>query len=223
MIFCIGNVLTPEELNWVTSQLLNGEFVDGKITAGVGASVKENLQLNTDSTLANELNKVVIQALWRAQPFQMAVRPKIIRPAIFSKYEPGMKYGTHIDNALMAGENYMMRTDLSVTMFLSPVSSYTGGELVIESPQGEQAVKLDCGALVVYPSTSLHRVEMVTQGVRLAAVTWVQSLIRDAHQREILLDLDTAMQSIFEKHGKTPEFDSLCKTYTNLLRLWAEV
>lgn len=223
MICCIGDVLNPEKLNWVTSQLLNGDFVDGKITAGVGASVKDNLQLKADSPLANELNKIVIQALWRAEPFQMAVRPKIIRPAIFSKYEPGMKYGTHIDTALMAGENYMMRTDLSVTMFLSPASSYTGGELVIESPHGEQAVKLDCGALVVYPSTSLHRVEMVTQGVRLAAVTWVQSLIRDAHQREILLDLDTARQSIFEKHGKTPEFDLICKTFTNLLRLWAEV
>ena len=215
--FCIGDVLTPEELNWVASQLLNGEFVDGKITAGVGASsVKDNLQLKADSPLVQQLNKVVIQALWRAQPFQMATRPKIIRPAIFSKYEPGMKYGTHIDNALMAGENYMMRTDLSVTVFLSPASSYTGRELVIESPHGEQAVKLDSGALVVYPSTSLHSVEMVTQGVRLAAVTWVQSPSRDAHQREILLDLDTARQSIFEKHGNTPEFDSLCKSFTNL-------
>jgi PKHD-type hydroxylase len=116
-----------------------------------------------------------------------------------------------------------MRTDLSVTIFLSQASSYSGGELVIESPHGEQAVKLDAGALVIYPSTSLHRVEIVTQGVRFAAVTWVQSLIRDAHHREILLDLDTAMQSIFEKHGKTPEFDLICKTFTNLLRLWAEI
>ncbi len=222
MIFCIGNVLTPEELNWVISQLSNGEFVDGKITAGVGASVKDNLQLKADSPLANELNKLILQALWRAKPFQMAVRPKIIRPAIFSKYEPGMKYGTHIDNALM-GENYMMRTDLSVTILLSQPSSYSGGELVIESLHGEQAIKLDAGALVVYPSTSLHRVEMVTKGVRFVAVTWVQSLIRDAHQREILLDLDTAMQSIFEKDGKTPEFDLICKSFTNLLRLWAEV
>jgi PKHD-type hydroxylase len=222
MIFCIGNVLTPEELNLINSHLQTGEFVDGKLTAGVGASVKDNLQLKADSLLAQELNKVIIPALWRAQPFQMAARPKIIRDATFSKYEPGMKYGTHIDNALM-GENYLMRTDLSVTIFLSQASSYSGGELVIESPHGEQAVKLDAGALVIYPSTSLHRVEIVTQGVRFAAVTWVQSLIRDAHHREILLDLDTAMQSIFEKHGKTPEFDLICKTFTNLLRLWAEI
>jgi PKHD-type hydroxylase len=216
-------VRTPEELNWVTSQLLNGEFVDGKITAGVGASsVKNNLQLKADSPLANELNKVVIPALWRAQLFQRATRPKIIRPAIFSKYESGMKYGTHIDNALMGGKNYMMRTDLSVTVFLSPASSYTGGELVIKSLHKEQAVKLDCGALVVYPSTSLHRVERVTQGVKFAAVTWVQSLSRDAHQREILLDLDTARHSIFENHEKSPEFDLLCKSFTNLLRLLAE-
>jgi len=117
-------VLTPEELNWVTCQILNGEFVDGNITAGLGASsVKDKLQLKADCPLANELNKVLIQAIWRAQVFQRATRPKIIRPAIFSKYEPGMKYGTHIDNALMGGKNYMMRTDLYVTVFLSPASS----------------------------------------------------------------------------------------------------
>jgi PKHD-type hydroxylase len=185
--------------------------------------VKDNLQLKADFPLVQELNKVVIQALWRAKPFQMAVRPQIISPAIFSKYEPGMKYGTHIDTPLMGGENYMMQTDISVTMFLSPASSYTGGELVIESPHGEPSVKLDAGALAVYPSTSLHRVELVTQGVRFAAVSWVQSPIRDAHQREILLDLNRAGQSIFEKHGKSPEFDFVCNNFTNLLRLWGEV
>ena len=154
--------------------------------------VKDNLQLKADFPLVQELNKVVRQALWGVQPFQMAVRPKIISPAIFSKYEPGMKYGTHIDTALMGGENYMMQRAISVAMFLSPASSYTGGELVIESPHGEPSVKLDAGALAVYPSTSLHRVELVTQGVRFAAVGWVQSLSRLAHKREILLDLDTA-------------------------------
>ncbi|MBD1939037.1 Fe2+-dependent dioxygenase [Microcoleus sp. FACHB-68] len=223
MICCIGNVLTPEELNWITSQLENGEFIDGKLTAGVAAPLKHNLQLKADTNLARELNKVVIQALWRAQPFEMAARPKFIRPAMFSRYEPAMKYGTHVDQAIMRDHNYVMRSDLSVTLFLSPASSYTGGELVIESPHGEQAFKLDAGALVVYPSTSLHRVETVTQGIRLAAVTWVQSLIRDAHQREILFEIDTARQSIFAKEGKTPEFDSLCKAFTNLIRLWAEV
>lgn len=185
--------------------------------------VKDNLQLKAGFPLVQELNKVVIQALWGAQPFQMAVRPKIISPAIFSKYDPGMKYGTHIDAALMGGENYRRQMDISVTMFLSPASSYTGGELVIESPPGEPSVKLDAGALAVYPSTSLHRVELVRQGVRFAAVSWVQSPIGDADRREILLDLDTAGQSIFEKHGKTPEFDFICNIFTNLLRLWTEV
>ena len=153
----------------------------------------------------------------------MAVRPKIISPAIFSKYEPGVKYGTHIDTALMGGENYMMQTDIFVAMFLSPASSYTGGELVRESPDREPSVILDAGALAVYPSTFFHRVERVTQGVRFAAVSWVQSPIRDPHQREILLNLDTAGQRIFEKHGKTPEFDFVCNNFTNLLRLWADV
>lgn len=189
----------------------------------VPPEVKDNLELTSDYPPVQELNKVVIKALWCDQPFKMAVRPKIISPAIFSKYELGMKYGTHIDTAPIGGENYMMPTDISVRMFLSPASSYTGGELVIESPPGEPSVKLDAGALAVYPSTSLPRVELVTQGVRFAAVSWVQSPLRDAHQREILLDLDTAGQSIFEKHGNTPEFDFLCNKFTNLLRLWADV
>lgn len=116
-----------------------------------------------------------------------------------------------------------MRSDLSLTLFLSDPTTYTGGELVIETPQGEEAIKLEAGALVVYPSSTLHRVEPVTQGIRLVAVSWIQSLIRDPQEREILFDLDTARQTLFQQQGKTPEFDLISKAHANLLRKWAEL
>jgi PKHD-type hydroxylase len=134
----------------------------------------------------------------------------------------GMQYGSHVDNAFMGNEN-RMRSDLSLTLFLSDPATYEGGELVVETTQGEQAFKLDAGAMVLYPSSTLHRVEPVTAGVRLAAIAWVQSLVKEVTEREILFDLDTARQAIFAKHGKTAEFDLLTKSYANLLRKWGEV
>ena len=116
-----------------------------------------------------------------------------------------------------------MRSDVSLTLFLSDPATYTGGELVIESTQGEQAFKLPAGAMIIYPSSTLHRVEPVTQGVRLAAVTWVQSLVRDMADREILFDLDTARKAVFAQHGKTAEFDLLSKSLANLLRKWVDL
>lgn len=129
-----------------------------------------------------------------------------------------MAYGTHIDNALM--QNPLMRSDISMTLFLSDPATYAGGELVVESTQGEEAFKLPAGSAIVYPSSTLHRVEEVTQGIRLAAVTWVQSLVRDPQQREVLFDLETARQTLFEASGKTPVFDLISKSHANLLRQW---
>jgi PKHD-type hydroxylase len=129
-----------------------------------------------------------------------------------------MAYGTHVDDALMGG----MRTDISFTLFLSDPESYDGGELVTESHAGEQPFKLPAGSLVLYPSTTLHRVEPVTRGSRLAAVGWVRSLVRDPARRELLFDLDTARKALFDRDGKSPEFDLLSKCGANLLRMWAE-
>jgi PKHD-type hydroxylase len=146
------------------------------------------------------------------------VRPKALSPLLFSRYDPDMHYGSHVDDALMDG----MRTDVSFTLFLSAPESYDGGELVIESAAGEDAVKLSAGALVAYPSTSLHHVAAVTRGVRLAAVGWARSFIRDAARRELLFDLDTARSALFARDGKTAEFDLIAKSTANLLRMWAE-
>ncbi|MDQ2097887.1 MAG: Fe2+-dependent dioxygenase [Tychonema bourrellyi B0820] len=219
----MANILTSEELGLIVDRLKNAEFVDGKLTAGWYAQqVKNNAQLKNNAAPTQELRNLVNQALKRNSLFQIAARPKAIRPIMFSRYQGGMYYGTHIDNAIM-GDEELMRSDLSLTLFLSDPATYTGGELVIESAQGEQAFKLDAGSMVVYPTTTLHRVEPVTEGERLAAVTWVQSLVRDAHNREILFDLDTVRDTLFQKSGKTAEFDLLSKSIANLLRKWADV
>jgi PKHD-type hydroxylase len=133
-----------------------------------------------------------------------------------------MSYGSHVDNAFM-GTDPKIRSDLSLTVFLRSPATYEGGELVIETTQGEEAFKLEAGAMVLYPSSTLHRVEPVTQGVRLVAVAWVQSLVKDPAERELLFDLDTARQAIFAKDGKTAEFDLISKSHANLLRKWGEI
>ncbi|NJO77077.1 MAG: Fe2+-dependent dioxygenase [Cyanobacteria bacterium RM1_2_2] len=221
MLLCIADVLKPEELQTIIAKLTAAPFVDGKTTAGWHARlVKHNIQLDSNAAIAPELKQLVLAALQRSALFQMAVRPKVIRAPLFSRYEVGMSYGSHVDNALMGDPP--MRSDVSMTLFLSPSDAYDGGELVLETPQGEEAIKLEAGSMVVYPSATLHRVEPVTRGIRLVAVTWIQSLVRDPHDREILFDLDTARQAIFEKYGKTPEFDLLSKSHANLLRKWVD-
>jgi PKHD-type hydroxylase len=224
MILCMAEVLTSDELNWLVSELKDATFIDGKLTAGWHARlVKHNTQLKDDgSTRLQEVRALISQALKRHALFQMAVLPKAIRPILLSRYEAGMAYGSHIDNAVM-GEQERVRSDISLTLFLNGPETYTGGELVIESTQGEQAFKLAAGSMIVYPSSTLHRVEPVSQGVRLVAVTWVQSLVRDPSKREILFDLDTVRHTLFQKEGKTREFDLISKSHANLLRQWAEV
>ncbi len=225
MLLCIADVLPPEQVMQLVNKLDQAKFVDGKLTAGWHARmVKHNTQLEDDGTgLVQELRRDVMAALQRNALFQMAARPIQIRPLLFSRYEAGMDYGTHVDNALMGSDEALMRSDISLTLFLSDPESYTGGELVIESTQGEQAFKLPAGAMILYPSSTLHRVEPVTEGVRLAVVTWVQSLVRDMGDREILFDLDTARHNLFEKYGKSAEFDLISKSHANLLRKWADV
>lgn len=219
MIFKIPDILAPEELKYITSSLAEAEFVDGKLTAGWHAKlVKHNQQLKY-SEFQQELKELIKKALNRNGLFQMAVRPKIIHSILFSRYDPGMSYGRHTDNALMAS---FARSDVSFTLFLNSPATYEGGELVIEGADDEKAYKLETGEMIVYPSTSLHRVDPVIKGTRLVVVGWVQSLVRDASEREILFELDTVRHAMFAKDGKTPEFDLIAKSVANLLRKWAE-
>lgn len=218
----IDNVLTAQELGEITAALSGGRFVDGRTTAGWNARlVKNNLQLEPKSDKANALREMVTKALFRNGVFNLAVRPKLMRPVMFARYEPGMEYGLHVDDPMMGGPP-AMRSDVSFTLFISAPADYDGGELMIQMHQQELAFKLAPGSLVLYPSTTIHRVAPVTRGVRLAAVSWVQSLIRDAEQREILYDLDIARRENFDAHGKTREFDLMTKVFANLMRRWGE-
>ncbi len=223
MLLTIDDLLRPEELAELRSTLAAAEFVDGKLTAGWHAQlVKQNTQLSQDDPILDRLWELVRSTLNRHPLFQTAIQPSMIHTLLFSRYDVGMSYGLHVDNALMGKGDHRYRSDVSWTIFLSDPTTYKGGELVIEGSEGVQEFKLKAGSVVLYPSSFFHRVEPVTEGVRFAAVGWVQSLIRDSVQRDLLFDLDAVRRSLFQKEGKTTEFDLITKTYANLLRQWAE-
>jgi PKHD-type hydroxylase len=222
MLLTIDDLLSAEEVTSICVSLSATEFLDGKRTAGWHAQqVKHNTQLDKASPQQASLEELVIIALNRNPLFIAAIQPLMIHSLLFSRYEVGMSYGLHVDNAFMGGDRHH-RSDISWTLFLSEPDTYTGGELTIQGSEGERAFKLKAGSAVFYPSSFLHQVETVTAGVRLAAVGWVQSLIRDPQQREMLFDLDVVRRSLFQKQGKTTEFDLISKTHANLLRQWAE-
>lgn len=223
MLFCIENLIDDATVFHLRGWLAEATFEDGRVTAGDSARmVKRNEQVSDDPDRRDPkleaMQDLIMDSLWDHDLFVTAAQPREIHPPLFSRYLPGMSYGTHMDNALMG----KMRIDLSMTLFLSEPSEYDGGELVIDFSSGERAVKLPAGSAVLYATTAPHRVAEVTRGQRLVAVTWLQSLVRDPAAREILLDLKTAENRLLEQLGKTPETDLLEKTYTNLLRRWAE-
>jgi PKHD-type hydroxylase len=219
MHIAIANVLAKEEVETVNAVLTSARFIDGIATAGFAArAVKENRQADAGDRSLETVRKLIAERILAHDVFRLAVRPKALSTLVFSRYESGMHYGTHVDEPLMEG----MRTDVSFTLFLSQPESYQGGELVIEGPAGEESFKLEAGALVAYPATSLHRVTAVRQGVRLAAAGWARSFVRDPARRELLFDLETARHQMFGREGKTAEFDLISRSLANLLRMWAD-
>jgi PKHD-type hydroxylase len=229
LIVTLDTLLNDEQLTAICDALMTAEFSDGQRTAGWHARlVKQNQQLDRSSAMAEDLRQQVLSALQANALFEAAAYPDTIHSLLFSRYQPGMEYGRHVDNAFMGGNassgkaNRRFRADVSFTLFLTEPDSYEGGELVIEGACDDQRYKLSAGSLILYPSSTLHRVEKVTAGVRLVCIGWVQSLVRDPAQREVLFDLDTARRSLFAREGKTIEFDLLSKTYANLLRQWSE-
>lgn len=218
MLLVIEQLLTAIEVQVLREAASRLQFDDGRKTAGrFAAEVKANEQAAPSPELAAVLAKVETALAGNAL-FRSAARPKALTRLILSRYRTGQTYGLHVDDALMAG----LRTDLSFTLFLAEPDAYDGGALIIEDTFEARAIKLNPGDLILYPSTTLHRVEPVTRGERLAVVGWAQSLIRRADQREILFDLDQAVETSFAAEGKSPLFDSLAKTRSNLLRMWAE-
>ncbi len=222
MLTCIPKVLNESELNQIDELVAQSEFEDGKLTAGYRAErVKDNLQLKSDMPHKQALNELVLNALKKNRLFQRVAIPRIIRPPLVSRYTSGMSYGSHVDDALM-GTGRQVRSDLAVTVFLADQSSYEGGELMVKTSLGELAVKLPRGDGVVYPASTIHRVNPVVSGERIAIVTWVQSHVRDPLQREILADLDGMKESLdqADPHGEATEV--AFKVYSNLLRMWAD-
>lgn len=232
MMLCIADVLTREELARLQSALTAGEFVDGSETTGfLGKRVKNNRQLPRKGAASRALAPVIEGALLRSRMFDWAVWPKRIGAVQFSRYDAGMQYGAHVDNAIMGrpdprwndgASSGPFRSDVAFTVFLSDPTDYDGGELVIESPVGPQEIKLAAGEAVVYPASTLHRVAEVTRGQRFVAVGWVQSFIRDPAQREILFDLECTMRFLQTQLPDAPETMRLFKTQSNILRMWAE-
>jgi PKHD-type hydroxylase len=219
MLIQIADVLSPAEIAEARRQAAGLTFVDGRVTAGWAARlVKDNEQASCTDLAAETLKTWLAERIRAHAVFKLAARPKALSPLLISRYGPGHSYGSHVDDALMGG----MRSDVSFTLFLADPADYDGGELVLESAAGEEDYKLAAGCLIAYPSTQLHHVAPVTKGTRLAAVGWARSFIRDAAQRELLFDLDTARRRLFDQHGKTPEFDLISKCSANLLRAWAE-
>jgi len=219
MIYRLSGVLTAEERRKL--DILSGDisaFADGTATAGWAArEVKANQQLGRGTRL-DEARKIVSTAMMRHPVFASAALPRKLVSIMVSRYEPGMAYGAHVDDALMGGE----RTDLSFTLFLNAPASYDGGALVIHSSEGATEIKLDAGDAVLYATGLVHEVEPVSSGVRLAAVGWVRSHVRAAEQREVLFDLDLAARATFQKDGNCETFKQIQKSRANLLRMWAD-
>ena len=223
MIACIVDVLTPEEIKKLRDEAALLPFVPGAETAGGRARrVKNNEQVSQKADERKALHEIVISALMRNKDFNRVALPKRVRPPLISRYRQGMAYGQHVDNALMGPKMARERSDVSITVFISDIDEYEGGELIIHGSFGMQEVKLPSGSVVVYPSSSLHEVAEVTRGERLVAVTWAQSYVRDDRQREILASLAQVKNKMNDIAADAVETDQVHHIYANLLRMWAE-
>jgi PKHD-type hydroxylase len=229
MLLHLQDVLTADELRAARAMLSTAPWADGRATSGAqSAQVKNNEQLPQDGALTRQLQKLVMTALNRHHTFFAAALPKRVLPPMFNRYAGASNaFGNHIDNAVRfipGGNGERVRSDISCTLFLNEPDEYDGGELMVEDTFGAQAVKLPAGHMVIYPGTSVHRVEPVTRGARMASFFWVESMVRSDEQRRLLFDMDRHLMRLRESAGETdPSVIGLTGTYHNLLRLWADV
>lgn len=226
MLLHIPKVLTESQVARGRAVLEDAKWVDGRTTAGhLSARAKHNLQVAEGTPEAREMGEIVVTALERTPLFMSAALPLRVFPPLFNRYEPGMAFGAHVDNAIrqVAGSPLRVRTDLSATLFLSRPEEYDGGELVVDDTYGAHSVKLPAGDMILYPASSLHRVQPVTRGVRLASIFWVQSMVGDDAERSLLFDLDVAIGQVTETSPDSPAVVALTGCYHNLLRRWSRV
>jgi PKHD-type hydroxylase len=231
MLIVIEKVLTAEQVTVARQKLATAEWVDGRVTAGYQAQeVKRNAQVKEGTAAANEVGEMVLAGLARSPRFMSAALPLRVFPPMFNSYAGGQTFGTHVDTAIrqLASTGQRIRTDLSATLFLTPPGEYDGGELIVEDVYGEKSVKLAAGDMVLYPATSLHRVEPVTRGNRVSSFFWIQSMVRQDAQRTLLWELDQSIQRLAgSAQAQTAEVKQsavqLTGVYHNLLRQWAEM
>lgn len=226
MLLHIPDVLTAEQVAHARQLLDQAEWIDGRVTAGhQSARAKDNLQLPEDHPAARQIGDMILGALQRNALFVSAALPLRVFPPLFNRYQGGQSFGNHVDNAIrqVTGTPHRIRTDLSATLFFTGPDDYDGGELLVEDTYGVHSVKLPAGAMVLYPSTSLHQVQPVTRGARICSFFWLQSMIRDDGERTLLFDLDNAIQRISRDVPNHPSAVQLTGVYHNLLRRWADV
>ena len=226
MIIRVPALLSAEQLAAAHALLAEAPWGAGRATAGYqSVKVKNNRQLPETHPTALRLGDMILAALDRNPLFMSGALPMKVVPPLFNRYEGAQAYGNHIDGAIrpIAGTTHRVRTDLSATLFLTAPEDYDGGELTIEDTFGAQQVKLEAGDMILYPGTSLHRVEPVTRGVRIAAFFWIQSMVRDDGQRKMLFELDTAIQQLARISPDQGPVMTVTNVYHNLLRHWADV
>ncbi|TWB43198.1 Fe2+-dependent dioxygenase [Nitrospirillum pindoramense] len=225
MLLHIPGVLTVEQVAWCRRQMETADWVDGRVTAGhQSAMTKNNAQIPAEHPAARAMGDMILAALEKNALFLSAALPLKVFPPLFNRYAGGQSFGIHVDNAIrqIPGTPHRVRTDLSATLFLADPEEYDGGELLVEDTYGEHEVKLPAGDMVLYPSTSLHRVAPVTRGARIASFFWMQSMVRDDGERTLLFDLDTTIQDLNRDAAGQPAVVRLTGIYHNLLRRWAE-
>jgi len=225
MLITIPNVLSNSEVSNYRAQLEQARWIEGSQTAGsVAGQVKQNSQLDDSQDAAKSLGNHILRVLSKHPTFISAALPDKIFPPKFNRYSQGETYGNHVDGSIMhmPGSAMAMRTDLSATLFLSDPNEYEGGELCIQTQFGEQRTKLAAGDMLLYPSTILHRVDPVKRGERVASFFWIQSMVRDAQQRQTLFELDQSIQALTQELSHShPQVASLSGVYHNLMRRWA--
>jgi PKHD-type hydroxylase len=226
MLVHLRQVLTPDELHQARQWLAEGEWIDGRATAGAQAvQAKHKRQLRQDSEASRRLQALVLAAVERHAVFFSATLPKKVFNPLFNRYGgEANTYGAHVDGAVMHSRatGQRVRSDVSCTLFLSDPEDYEGGELVVDDTYGRKRVKLPAGDAVIYPGTSVHAVSPVTRGERLASFFWVESMVRSDEQRRLLFDLDRHLSALREIAGTEAAVVGLSGTYHNLLRLWAD-
>jgi PKHD-type hydroxylase len=223
MLITIKNILDDATLPVIASALETAQFIDGKLSAGKAASqVKNNREMDQQSETAMNLAKILVGNLYNNDRFRRAALPLRISQPVFARYEDGMTYGDHIDDPVM-GDQQKFRCDIALTVFLSEPETYEGGELVVRTQFGEQQVKLAAGDMVLYPASSLHRVNPVKSGQRLVAVAWIQSMVRDPAKREILYEISEVREKLLFESSDSELGKQIDHSYVNLVRMWAEV